>query len=182
MKSLSAEKLSNRRATTCVETFNMDLIDLTFGQELQQDEWSLTAPKFGKERQLTVVGWSGRKGSSKLYILKCTNCSQDSELFGQGYFRSIKSSLVNLGQVPCGCSKSPRFSEKQYEVLCSRRARELGYDFLGFIGEWKAHKTKIRMSCAEHGEWGSCSINGLVSKGSGCPSCNGVRIQSQMML
>ena len=151
----------------------MNLEDLLDESGLQQDEWSLTAPTFGKEGQISVVGWSGKQRTHKYYILKCIKCSHDNELFGGGYFRSPKSSLVNLGSVPCGCSKSPRFSEKQYEVLCSRKAEEIDYKFLGFVGEWKTHKTKIKMLCEKHGEWVSSSINGLISKGRGCPSCNG---------
>lgn len=65
-----------------------DVIDPEYG--LQQDEWSLTRPKFGKEGQLEVVGWSGKSGSNNLYILMCLTCNQDSELFGEGYFRSVK--------------------------------------------------------------------------------------------
>lgn len=150
-----------------------DVLDPEYG--LQQDEWSLSKPTFGDEGQLegplTVVGWNGRRGNgNKLYILKCSKCSQDSELFGDGYFRSTKSNLVN-GQVPCGCSKTPRWSEEQYIVLCQRKTQELGYKFLGFEGEWKGTFTKIGMLCDEHGDWSSGSINNLINNGHGCPGC-----------
>lgn len=46
-----------------------DVIDPAYG--LQQDEWSLSKPKFGEHGQLEVVGWSGREHNKKWYILRC---------------------------------------------------------------------------------------------------------------
>jgi hypothetical protein len=152
-----------------------DVLDPEYG--LQQDEWSLHGgedgkpPRFGDEGQLEVVGWSGKQGGRhRLYVLKCTKCSQDGELFGQGYFRSLKYRLVN-GSVPCGCSKKLKWSKNQYDVLCSRKAKGLGYTFLGFVGEWQGKYTKIKMLCEKHGEWSSGTIHNLINKGVGCPGC-----------
>lgn len=137
---------------------------------LQQDDWSLTNPIFGEQGHLKVIGWSGRQGTGKLYLLKCSICSQDTELFGQGVFRSIKSSLIK-GAIPCGCAKRPKWSKEQFTILCSRKAQEFGYEFIGFNGEWKGYKTKITMSCDKHGEWSSGIINNLTTIGNGCPGC-----------
>lgn len=145
-----------------------DVLDPNYG--LQQDEWSLTKPRFGEDGQLAVIGWSGRQRTHKYYILKCIKCSHDSELFGEGYFKSLKGSIIK-GQSPCGCSKRLHWSKEQYRVLCSRKATELGHTFLGFVGEWKAQKTKIKMLCEKHGEWSSGIINNLINKGYGCPRC-----------
>ena len=73
--------------------------------------------------------------------------------------------------MPCGCGRSARWSQEQCTVRCSRRAKELGYTFLGFIGEWKGAYTKIKMSCEKHGEWDSGIIHHLINKASGCPGC-----------
>ena len=150
----------------------MDLVEVLGGSHLQQDDYSLSGVVFGEDGQLAVVGWSGRrKGKSdKFYILKCSKCSQDNELFGDGYFRSLKGSLVRV-HVPCGCALSPRWSQEQYAVLCIRKAKELGYTFSGFVGEWKGRKTKIEMFCEKHGEWSSGVIDSLVNMGTGCPGC-----------
>ena len=137
---------------------------------LQQDEWSLTKPTFGEEGQVEVVGWSGKHRNHKYYILKCNKCSQDRELFGEGYFRSLKGDLVR-GQIPCGCSKRVEWSKEQFIILCTRKAKELGYTFLDFDGEWKGQTTKIKMSCEKHGEWSSGIIDGLINQGKGCPGC-----------
>jgi len=146
-----------------------DVIDPEYG--LQQDEWSLSKPRFGKDNQLTVIGWSGRTGNNKYYIVKCELCCKDTELFGEGYFKSSKRKLLKAKQLPCGCSKAPRRSVEQYAVLCSRKAEELGYKFLGFMGEWCGRKTKLKMVCDEHGEWSSGVIGNLLNNDTGCPEC-----------
>lgn len=210
---------------------------------LQQDEWSLSKPRFGEEGQLEVVGWSGKHRNHKYYILKCSTCLQDSELFGQGYFRSIKSNLVKRqipcgcarrprwsqvqktvlarrvllstsytlksilpfegkdmievhcarcakdpelfgqgnfvtrlsnmrkGQVPCGCGKGVQWSQEQFYVLCSRKAKEFGYKFLGFVGEWEGIYTRVSLVCDKHSEWSTGCINHLINGDRGCPEC-----------
>lgn len=75
----------------------MNLEDLIDENGLQQDEWSLSNPVFGKEDQLQVVGWNGKnkKGKgAKYYIVRCSKCSSDSELFNGGYFKSDKAGLI----------------------------------------------------------------------------------------
>ena len=148
-----------------------DVIDLKYG--LQQDDYSLSGIVFGEEGQLEVVGWSGRNKSvsgGKYYILMCNKCNHDSELFGEGYFKSAKSHLL-AGQVPCGCSERPAWSKDQYTILCTRKAKELGFKFLRFIGEWRCKDTKIKMLCEKHGEWDSGTVSTLIHKGRGCPGC-----------
>lgn len=145
-----------------------DVIDSKYG--LQQDEWSLSKPRFGNEGQLEVIGIGARLNYHKIYILKCSICTKDSELFGQGYFTSLKGCLMR-GKIPCGCSTSPKWSKEQYAVLCYRKAQELGYKFLGFEGNWKGNKTKLKMFCQKHGEWGTGIISNLLCSGFGCPKC-----------
>lgn len=149
----------------------MDLQDILHEGILNHDEWSLTAPRFGKYDQLEVVGWSGRdKWEIRFYILKCSIYSQDPELFGDGYFKMIKSNIVNLQQSPCGCSTKYLWTKEQYYIRCSRKADELGYKFLGFEGDWKKSNTKIKILCEKHGEW-SARITNFLNIGNGCRSC-----------
>lgn len=151
-----------------------DVIDIEYG--LQQDDWSLRGgenggpPRFGKEQQIEVIGWSGKSGWNKRYILKCHICTKDSELHGEGVFRSMKGSLVN-GSVPCGCANCHMWNAKQYATLCKRAAEKLGHTFAGFVGEWKGNTTKISMVCDTHGEWATGIIADLINKGKGCPRC-----------
>ncbi|UZS00840.1 endonuclease [Pseudomonas phage vB_PsaM_M1] len=149
----------------------MDLEDLIDDKGLKQNEWSLTSPTFGNEGQLKVVGWSGSdNGRHRLYVLLCNKCSQDSELFGDGYFRSTKYNLLK-GAIPCGCAVKPRWSKRQFSILCQRSSESFGYKFLGFVGDWKGAFTKTKMLCEKHGEWESGNINNLANNGTGCPGC-----------
>ena len=153
-----------------------DVIDHEDG--LQQDEWSLSKPTFGEHGQVEVIGWSGRsKGGkgAKYYILKCSVCSLDKELSGDGIFRCLKSDLIN-GQMSCGCAKNPRWTKEQWTIKVQRKAKELGCDFIGFVGEWKGHTTKITLVCPKHGQWNTSTLNRLINSNQGCPKCKSEKL------
>jgi hypothetical protein len=137
--------------------------------ELEQDEFSLGRPTFGKENQLTVIGWKGRSGANKYYIVKCSECSKDPELFGDGIFRIVKGGL-NSGRLPCGCSNSVRWSKDQYEIKVKRDCGVKGYLFHGFSGDYKGIYTKLKLECPKHGVWESTVIDSFL-RGGGCPVC-----------
>jgi hypothetical protein len=151
----------------------VNLEDVLSEGGLQQDAWSLTKPKFGEDNQLTVVGWSGRNHvSNKYYIIKCSTCSQDTELFGGGYFRAFKNQLVNRDVIPCGCSRKAHWSKEQQVIKCTRKAEALGYKFSGFVGEFTKGHTKIKLLCELHGEWVSGTVENLLHRGVNvCPEC-----------
>lgn len=136
--------------------------------KIETDEFVGT--KFGNQNQLQVIGWSGRSNKVKLYVLKCHTCCKDPELYGDGLFKSIKSSLT-FGQIPCGCSSSARRDERYYKIICDRKATELGYKFHGWSSEFTDRKTKLMLECPEHGLWQSGIINNFVNRNVGCPGC-----------
>ena len=145
-----------------------DLIDPEYG--LQQDEWSLSRPKFGEHGQLEVIGWSGKLyGKSKKYLLKCEVCCSDKDLFGQGVFAGHKGNLLK-GQGVCGCAKYVKWTPEQMSIRCSREASNRDYSFYGFTDNYKTvDDTRLRVFCKEHGEW-----NPTIEKflgGRGCPRC-----------
>lgn len=150
----------------------MDLDQLLDEYELQQDEWSLTAPTFGKDNQLTVIGWSGWRSKNKLYILFCDICKEDHELFGEGYFSSVKNSLVNIKALPCGCAVYPKWTKQQYELICTRKAKEISCDFVEFTGDWLGAYTKAEFYCIVHGKWESTISNFTNYPRLGCPRCH----------
>lgn len=148
----------------------MNLVDIT-SIELQQDEWTLTRPKFGVDSQIEVIGWSGRnRNRVRSYIVKCSICEKDDELFGKAFFRTVKGSLVN-GFYPCGCSNAPVWSPEQQVIRAQRAANDLGYKFLSVIDEPVTTNSKIKLHCGLHGEWETATINGLVCRGAQCPTC-----------
>jgi len=148
----------------------MHLGDLAEGGVIRQDDWSLKGLTFGSRSQLQVVGWSGKCGSSKYYILKCQECSKDPELFGEGYFRSMKGDLLQ-GHLPCGCATARRWTKDQYITLCLRKARDVGVGFLGFSGDWSGKSTRVELECPIHGAWDTTNINNLLNFGTSCPEC-----------
>ena len=124
-----------------------DLIDPEYG--LQQDEWSLTRPRFGAEGQLEVIGWSGKYAGTKLYISRCAVCSKDREVWAGGYFSRIKAKYL-IGNMPCGCSKIPKYSENQWAVLGNRASEVMGYTFLGITSA--SHHKRVEVKCPKCAE------------------------------
>ena len=55
-------------------------------------------------------------------------------------------------------------------IRCTRKADEIGFKLLGFVGEYKNHRTITKLSCKKHGEWES-TADVLLYCGGGCPSC-----------
>ena len=120
---------------------------------------------------LTVVGKLPREpGKNAKYQLECSICSKDTELFPE-LFTSGKSSLTR-GSCPCGCSTSHKWTKEQYKIIIIRKIKDK-CKFLGFVGEFKGTKTKVKLCCLIDGyEWDP-SINDLLHGGHGCPCCGG---------
>ena len=148
----------------------MNLKDLIGNREILLDGWCKNYPKFGKEDQFSIIGYVCHNKYEKLYIGYCIKCAADTALFGEGYFKILKGN-IKKGVLPCGCSSHPKWNKDQYGVLCSRKAKELGYEFINFTDPWKAQKTKIVLNCAKHGDWDTASIDRLLNLDQGCPSC-----------
>lgn len=154
----------------------MNLIDKPKDKELKQDELTLSKPLYGEYSQLSLVGWNGQASQGKKkYVLYCSICAKDPELFGDGYFWALAGN-IGQGRAPCGCSKQPSWNKDQYIVMCHREATKRGYNFLGMTGEYKGHKTRISLECVIHGVFSSI-MGALSSKKRrvGCKSCMGLR-------
>jgi hypothetical protein len=80
------------------------------------------------------------------------------------------------GQLPCGCSKCPKWSEQQWRVRIRRHSHTVGVVFLGWKNGWHGGKnTSIRLICPFHGEWSTCSPTNFVRRlNSQCPVCHRV--------
>lgn len=143
-----------------------DVIDPEYG--LQQDEWSLSKPTFGKDGQLMVVGWSGKQGTNKIYITHCSVCKEDTELYDGGYFKTDKSKLL-YDQLPCGCGKRLNIPYNKWDIYASRVALANGYSFVKFVNK-KSMTDKLVLICGKHGEWSTGRLTTLKA-GNGCPEC-----------
>lgn len=99
---------------------------------------------------LIVLGRLPKSGKVVEYICKCNVCSQDPELYGSGYF-SITKAKLKIGQLPCGCSKSPRWNEHQAKVILQREAHKDNFKLVSQIGDFSGTKTRYVFACPVHG-------------------------------
>ena len=119
---------------------------------------------------LTVVGCCKERGGSRaaLFKVECSICSDDVELFPDG-FKSVRGSLVT-GNVSCGCAKNTHWNEPQYKVLVERECKKRNYGFLGWSGEFVGAHTKLHLHNLVNGNmWNTTSMSGFLNHGSGCP-------------
>lgn len=104
------------------------------------------------------------------YLCTCSKCSLDLELFPDA-FSITKAQISNMNQTPCGCSKTPKYSEIQWLILVRRECdgREYKIGFKGWHGEFKFAKTKLLLSNLDNGcEW-SPTINKFYNQKSDDP-------------
>lgn len=145
---------------------------------LSQDSWTLDNNNiFGNDLQITVLGFFtgvrtayGLQKSQKYYVVSCSACALDPDMYGKGLFITTKSHLIS-GRMPCGCSLNPKWNIDQWLTRARRVALHMGHKFNGVVGEWKGQRTKISMSCERHGEWATGNIGDLLEKCNGCPGC-----------
>lgn len=100
---------------------------------------------------LTVLGWTRMLGCKRKYLIRCSVCAEDQELFADGTFETSKESL-DRGYKPCGCGNAYRYTEVQYKILMQRKSQELGVVFNGWTEPFHGGQTKCEMSC-EEGNW-----------------------------
>lgn len=141
--------------------------------DLQLDDY--VGHTYGQTNQLKVIGWDGRQPDSagkgkKLYVSFCSVCYLDPELFEDGIFKCSKSA-ISAGQIPCGCSKKPTWSESQLKVRVRRKAEERGYRFHGFAEQYNKALTKLVLECSLHGKWDTMQANNFLF-GQSCPGCS----------
>ena len=122
--------------------------------------------------KLEVIGIAGYKKTVAVFKVTCTECSKDKELFPDGYFVSVKGSLVR-GCKPCGCSKSPRWEDWQYLILARRAGKKKNFVVRGFAEEFKNAYTKLNLECLKDDHKWTASITNVINNGRGCPKCYG---------
>lgn len=112
--------------------------------------------------------------SRNKYKVECQICKQDKELYGDAIYE-IPKKYLRCGQLPCGCSKVPKWSKEQWEIIISRKAKSNNHVFKGFIPSKKLNQnTKCSFLCNIcKTNWNTCSINNYM-KDRGCPSCANV--------
>lgn len=118
---------------------------------------------------ITVVSFVGSRSGSLKYLVSCSICHEDNELF-PCLFETGKSDL-NKGSSPCGCASTHRYQRFQYEILAARYAKEKGIAFIRFVEPYAGSSSKCVLSCRKHGEWSSTVFVAL-ARTCGCPQCS----------
>lgn len=124
--------------------------------------------KFGLDSQVEVIAKGDIVGD---YIVRCSTCAEDPELFGEGIFKTRKERLVR-GVLPCGCSKRFNWTSEQYIVKIRRHCNTKNISFVGFVGEFCGLKTKITMKCSVDEKVWQTTIDAVLHADNGCPKCN----------
>ncbi|AGH32046.1 endonuclease [Vibrio phage PWH3a-P1] len=120
--------------------------------------------KTDKGSTLIVRGDNGLNGNKKKYILTCSVCSEDEELWPYGSIDSTKSNILK-NSTPCGCSNYTRYTDKQKITIISRYLNDNWYNkfkvrkrSLNYKGRFVVECSK----CSKDGElypFGSITIN-----------------------
>jgi hypothetical protein len=114
-----------------------------------------------------------RKNSSHRYfILECSVCSKDTELFPYGSLISSKGDLIR-GRLPCGCSRIPKWTEDQNKIRIQRECDKRGYVFHGWCGEYIGKETKLSLeNPVTDNIWNTTEFNSFMY-GKGDPAASG---------
>lgn len=123
--------------------------------------------RFGKNNQVTVVTKGVVSGE---YIVQCSECAKDPELFGDGTFRVRKFDLINRS-TGCGCAKRVVWTERQQRVRIARVCIDKNIEFISFVGEYKGVQSRLNIRCLVDGNTWEVSVSNFISGGIGCPKC-----------
>ena len=114
---------------------------------------------------ITVKEICRRSSYIKSYVVTCDICSGDSELWPHGSIVTTKGSLTK-GNLPCGCSRSPRWTKDQWMLKVSRVCKEADFTLIGLEDEWRGKDTKMVLKNNKTGFiWSNTTLNGLVNRG-----------------
>lgn len=127
---------------------------------------------------LQVVSHNGKTGNHSKHLFCCPECAKDPVLFGNGCFWGSINHVLN-GSIPCGCSKSPAWTEEQNRVRCQREANKKGLVFHGWAEKYRGKGTRIILCCQYHGRIGKATISTLVHQSHGCIECRYVSARKE---
>lgn len=126
----------------------------------------------GSNNSLLVLDYQKINNEKRLfYKVQCQICKKDKELFGDAIY-IIDSQYFISNKLPCGCSKSTRYSEDQLRVILTRKTKLNNHEFIDFEGGKHIDQdTKLIIKCKScNNDWTTCSLNNYM-KDRGCPHC-----------
>ena len=117
----------------------------------------------------------GSRTGGKRYRLACSKCSSDTELFPE---ITMHRTGTKNNKTSCACSSKAIYSEDQYRVICRRKAKSLGVDFIGFDNGFNREKTKVVSFCNQHKEQNIAIIGSFLSR---FTCCNHKALESSLI-
>lgn len=105
-----------------------------------------------------------KKDNKCIYILECSICSLDEELWPLGSITDNNLKSLNTRKV-CGCGDRVLWTEAQYKILLTREAQRTGFIFLGFATKFEGYATKVSFRGKNHEEIIETTSIGLFLKG-----------------
>lgn len=97
-------------------------------------------PKGGS---LKIISMFDIVGKTRYYNVECSICSLDKELFPD-YFKVNETSYKN--KISCACSPHYKYSQKQFEILIHRNAKDKNFEILNILTK-EGQKSKIEFKC-----------------------------------
>lgn len=126
----------------------------------------------GSNKSLVIIGHQRTNDQRRLsYVVQCQICKNDQELHGDATY-IVDTQYFTTNKLPCGCSKSKRYSEDQLRIILKRKTKLNNHEFIDFVGGKHIDQdTKLILKCntCDH-NWKSCSLNNYL-KNRGCPKC-----------
>jgi hypothetical protein len=135
--------------------------------QFKENSSILINTRYGEHNQLKVIGPDlSKKYEFKRYLVECNICKKDSEMFGNGIFSITKNKLLS-NKIPCGCSRTPRYTQNQWEILVKRACKEQDYTYIDKLSDRFSALTKLHLRNNKNGfEWKTTKIAHLM-KGHG---------------
>lgn len=124
-----------------------------------------------KGSNITVIGHY----RGKLKLLECDRCSPDKEMWnGNDVIFGRYTGKDNRFTCSCFCGNTV-LSERQRALQVEMVAKELGYVFLGWHGEYNSGDTKLKLYNPVSGnQWNTCNVSNFL-KGRKDPTMKGTR-------
>ena len=134
-----------------------------------------------EERSRSLIGksWIARSGATifvyeeikgsqhvgKSYIVACSICSKDSELWPEIHMNRTS---VRDEKLSCSCSIKVNYSIDQNVLRAYRKAKDLGIEVLEVEIAGNTKNSRIKTYCNEHGQENHCLIKTLLERKSCC--------------
>lgn len=122
--------------------------------------------------KLKVIGIERDNRRKALLKVECSECSQDPELFPEGYF-IIRQDHFKNDIKPCGCGKNVRWTDLKFLIKVKRIGEKKNFIVHGFAEDFHGANTKLDCECLIDGHKWTPTINNIINNDHGCVKCAG---------